>query len=165
MHGIFDVGIPSSIGNRDQGRRDLTSSISHGDFRVGTQLPHRYFMIRRADLESYAGSSGDNNPIHLKPEVARQVGLPGVIAHGMYTMALACRIVTDWVGDPGKLVDYSVRFSKPVVVPVGATGARIDVDGVVSEVTPEGLMRIDLTACCGEDRVLGRARVTVRLKP
>ena len=94
----------------------------------------------------YAGASGDFNPIHWNPPFAVGVGLPDVIAHGMFTMAAAARLVTDWVGDPGAVVDYSVRFTKPVVVPDDDSGATLIVDGVVAEKLADNLVRIDLTA-------------------
>jgi acyl dehydratase len=123
----------------------------------------------------YAGASGDFNPIHWNERFAREVGLPDVIAHGMYTMALAARAVTDWAGDPGAVVDYSVRFTKPVVVPDDGSGARLTVDGVVAaklEGGPDGgpgggTVRVDLTARSGGpdgDKVLGKAQLVVRLR-
>jgi acyl dehydratase len=130
---------------------------------VGEQLPNRSFPITRADLVRYAGASGDFNPIHWSARIAVGVGLPDVIAHGMFTMATAARLVTDWVGDPGAVVDYSVRFTKPVVVPDDERGAMLDVEGVVAEKLEGRLVRIDLTARSDGDKVLGMARATVRL--
>jgi acyl dehydratase len=91
------------------------------------------------------------------------VGLPDVIAHGMVTMAIAARVVTDWIGDPGAVVEYSVRFTKPVVVPDDGSGAVLEVEGVVAEKLDDGLVRLDLTARAAGDKVLGMARATVRL--
>jgi acyl dehydratase len=121
------------------------------------------FTVTRADLVRYAGASGDFNPIHYSDRVATSVGLPGVIAHGMFTMALGARVLTDWLGDPARLVAYSVRFTKPVVVPDDDSGATVEFDLVVSEAEADGTARVDLTARCGADKVLGRARATVRV--
>ena len=101
------------------------------DVAVGTELPEQVFRVTRADLVRYAGASGDFNPIHWNERVATAVGLPGVIAHGMFTMALAGRAVTDWTGDPGALVEYQVRFGRPVVVPDDDDGAEVTVRGKV----------------------------------
>jgi len=120
------------------------------------------FKVTRADLVRYAGASGDFNPIHYSDRVATAVGLPGVIAHGMFTMALGARVLSDWLGDPARLLSYSVRFTKPVVVPDDDIGATVDFE-IVSIPGEEGTARVDLTARCGEDKVLGRARATVRL--
>ena len=141
----------------------MTSLVSFDDVEVGEQLPNRSFPIIRSDLVRYAGASGDFNPIHWNERFATSVGLPDVIAHGMFTMATAARLVTDWIGDPGAVVDYSVRFTKPVVVPDDDSGATLDVAGVVAEKLEGGLVRIDLTARSGDDKVLGMARATVRL--
>jgi acyl dehydratase len=137
--------------------------IAYNTVEVGQQLPNRSFPITRADLVRYAGASGDFNPIHWNPRFAVGVGLPDVIAHGMFTMATAARLVTDWIGDPGAFVDYSVRFTKAVVVPDDDSGATLDVEGVVAEKLEGGLVRIDLIARSAGDKVLGMARATVRL--
>jgi acyl dehydratase len=128
---------------------------------VGTVVPPQTFTISRADLVRYAGASGDFNPIHWNERVATAVGLPNVIAHGMYTMALAVRVVTDWAGDPGAVVDYGVRFTRPVVVP-DPDGAVLDVSGVVVAVRDDGLAEVDLTASVNGKTVLAKARATVR---
>ena len=128
---------------------------------VGAVLPGQSFPIARADLVRYAGASGDFNPIHWNERFATSVGLPNVIAHGMYTMALVVRVVTDWVGDPGAVVEYSVRFTRPVVVP-DPDGAVLDVAGVVSAVGDDGLTVVDLTATVNGQTVLAKARATVR---
>jgi len=135
----------------------------HADVEVGHALPAQTFRLTRADLVRYAGASGDFNPIHWNERFARGVGLPDVIAHGMLTMATAVRVVTDWVGDPAAVVDYGVRFTKPVVVPNDDTGASLTVEAVVAEKLDGGLVRVDLTARSGGDKVLGMARVLVRL--
>jgi acyl dehydratase len=131
--------------------------------RLGPELPPRTFRITRADLVRYAGASGDFNPIHWSDRVAAEVGLPGVIAHGMYTMALVGRAVTGWAGSPGAVVEYSVRFTRPVLVPDADEGAELVVTGEVRQVTEDGCAIIDATAVCAGEKVLGSARATVRL--
>jgi acyl dehydratase len=129
---------------------------------VGDEVGRATYPVQRADLVRYAGASGDFNPIHWNPRFAREVGLPDVIAHGMFTMATAVRLVVDWCGDPGAVVDYGVRFTKPVVVP-DPEGATVDVVGTVGAVDDDaGTVRIDLTATCAGVGVLGKARAVVR---
>ncbi len=130
---------------------------------VGTELPEQVFRVTRADLVRYAGASGDFNPIHWNDRVATAVGLPGVIAHGMFTMALAGRAVTAWTGDPGALVEFHVRFGRPVVVPDDDTGAELTVRGRVAAVGEDGRVRVDLTVTSGGDKVLSLARAFVAL--
>jgi acyl dehydratase len=130
---------------------------------VGTQLPEQTFRITRADLVRYAGASGDFNPIHWSDRVAGSVGLPGVIAHGMLTMGLAGRAVTAWAGDPGALVEYTVRFGRPVVVPDDDAGAEVTVRGRVAAVLDGGRVRVDLTVTSGGEKVLSLARAVVAL--
>ena len=130
---------------------------------VGTELPERVYRVTRADLVRYAGASGDFNPIHWNDRVATEVGLPGVIAHGMFTMALAARAVTDWTGDPAALVEYQVRFGRPVPVPDDDVGAEVTVRGRVGALLDERRARVDLTVTSGGEKVLSLARATVRL--
>jgi acyl dehydratase len=140
--------------------------IKFADVAKGDELPAQTFPVRRLDLVKYAGASGDFNPIHWNERFAQSVGLPDVIAHGMFTMAEAIRVVTDWCGDPGMVVEYQVRFTKPVVVPDGVeedSGARLTVTGKVSAVNEDGTVRVDLTATSGGEKVLGLARALVRL--
>ena len=138
------------------------------EVQVGDALPGQTFQVTRADLVRYCGASGDFNTIHWSERIAREVGLPGVIAHGMFTMATAVRVVTSWVGDPGAVVQYGVRFTKPVPVD-DVVGARLDVAAVVAAKDEEArTVRVDLTATTpGPDGasvgVLGRARAVVRL--
>ncbi|KPC80007.1 MULTISPECIES: MaoC family dehydratase [Streptomyces] len=141
----------------------MTASIAYGAVEVGTELPARSFPVTRATLVQYAGASGDFNPIHWNEKFAREVGLPDVIAHGMFTMAEAIRVVTDWAGDPGAVVEYGVRFTKPVVVPNDGTGALIEVSGKVGAKLDDNLVRIDLTAMSEGKKVLGMSRAVVRL--
>ncbi|MFC3501423.1 MaoC family dehydratase [Micromonospora krabiensis] len=126
------------------------------------ELAPRTFRVTRADLVRYAGASGDFNPIHWSDRFATKVGLPGVIAHGMFTMALVGRAVTDWAGSPDAVVDYGVRFTRPVVVPDDDQGTEIEVSAVVREVTEDGLTRLDVTATCLGEKVLSQARATIR---
>jgi acyl dehydratase len=130
---------------------------------VGTELPSLTVTLRREDLVRYAGASGDFNPIHWNDRMAAALGLPGVIAHGMLTMASAARVVTDWLDDPADLVEYGVRFTKPVVVPDDDKGASVTFSAKVDKVT-DGLAEIDITAVAGEEKVLGRARAVVRVR-
>jgi acyl dehydratase len=128
---------------------------------VGQQLPVRTFRVTRADLVRYAGASGDFNPIHWSERTARAVGLPGVIAHGMLTMALVGRAVTGWAGGPDAVLDLAVRFSRPVPVPDDDAGTEVEVSAVVSGVS-DGRAELDLTATCQGRKVLGQARAVVR---
>lgn len=130
---------------------------------VGTALPATTFAITRADLVRYCGASGDFNVIHWNERIATAVGLPDVIAHGMYTMALAGRVVTAWAGDPGRVESYTVRFSRPVVVPDDDRGAQLEVSGVVEELLEDGRAVVALTATVDGAKVLMAARAVVRL--
>lgn len=131
---------------------------------VGDALPERTFDLQRVDLVRYAGASGDFNQIHWSSRAATSVGLPDVIAHGMLTMATAARLVTDWCGDPGAVVEYGTRFTNPVPVPDDEAGAQVQVVGTVAAKDDAArTVRVDLTATSGGERVLGRAQVVVRL--
>ena len=135
-----------------------------GPVEVGTELPELVLRITRADLVRYAGASGDLNPIHWSDRVAASVGLPGVIAHGMLTMGLAARAVTAWTGDPAGLVEYQVRFGRPVVVPDDDQGAEVTVRGTVGALLGDGRVRVDLTVTSDGEKVLSLARATVLLR-
>ncbi|MEW2291981.1 MaoC family dehydratase [Streptomyces sp. NPDC006743] len=141
----------------------MTAKISYDDVEVGTELPGRAFPVTRTTLVQYAGASGDFNPIHWNEKFAKEVGLPDVIAHGMFTMAEAIRVVTDWAGDPGAVVEYGVRFTKPVVVPNDDKGALVEVVGKVGAKLDDRTVRVDLIATCGGQKVLGRSQAVVRL--
>ena len=136
---------------------------AYDDIEVGHELPAQSFPIRRADLVRYAGASGDFNVIHWNHRVAQSVGLPDVIAHGMFTMALAARVVTDWAGDPALVVEYGVRFIRPVPVPDDDEGAVLEVTGKVAAKLDDQRVRVDLTATAGGAKVLGRAQAVVVL--
>ncbi|MEU3604993.1 MaoC family dehydratase [Streptomyces sp. NPDC035033] len=141
----------------------MTAKISYDEVEVGTELPARSFPVTRDTLVRYAGASGDFNPIHWNEKFAVEVGLPDVIAHGMFTMAEAIRVVTDWAGDPASVVEYGVRFTKPVVVPNDGVGAVIEVSAKVGAKLDDGLVRVDLTATSAGQKVLGMSRAVVRL--
>ncbi|MEU1202275.1 MaoC family dehydratase [Streptomyces sp. NPDC005813] len=141
----------------------MTAKITYADVEVGTELPARAFPVTRATLVQYAGASGDFNPIHWNEKFAVEVGLPDVIAHGMFTMAEAIRVVTDWVGDPGAVVEYGVRFTKPVVVPNDDKGATIEVSAKIGAKLDDNTVRVDLTATSAGQKVLGMSRAVVRL--
>lgn len=141
----------------------MTAKISYADVELGTELPAQTFPVSRAALVQYAGASGDFNPIHWNEKFAKEVGLPDVIAHGMFTMAEAIRVVTDWVGDPAAVVEYGVRFTKPVVVPNDEQGATIEVGAKVAALLDDRTVRVDLTATSEGQKVLGMARAVVRL--
>jgi acyl dehydratase len=129
----------------------------------GDELPPLQVRLTRAELVRYAGASGDFNPIHWNERVAREVGLPDVIAHGMLTMALATRLVTTWAGDPAAVVACGVRFTRPVVVPDDADGALVEFAGRVAHRDDDGTVQIAITARFAGQTVLGKATATVAL--
>ena len=130
---------------------------------VGDAIPAVQYPVRRSDLVRYAGASGDFNAIHWSQSAAEAVGLPGVIAHGMFTMATAGRLVSDWCGDPGAVREYGVRFTSMVPVP-DDEGTAIEVAGIVGAKDDETqTVRLDMTATCAGAKVLGRANATVWL--
>jgi acyl dehydratase len=128
----------------------------------GTELPPLSITLRREELVRYAGASGDFNPIHYNDRLAVALGLPGVIAHGMLTMAQAARVVTDWLDDPTDLLEYGVRFTNPVVVPDDDKGTTVTLSAKVGKVS-NGTAEIDITAVANEQKVLGRAKAVVRV--
>lgn len=130
---------------------------------LGQVIGTTEFLLTRDSLVRYAGASGDFNSIHYRDDVAASVGLPGVLAHGMLTMGVAVQVAVNWVGDAGRVVDYQVRFTKPVVVdPVD--GATLVVTGKVAEINADtNQVRIDLTTTFNETAVLGKAQVRVQL--
>jgi acyl dehydratase len=130
---------------------------------VGDELPAIEKFFTRAQLVSYAHASGDMNPIHQDEDIAKSVGLPDVIAHGMLTMGAAIQVVTDWVKDPTAVIDYSVRMTRPVVVPNTAEGVLVTFGGKVAAINDDGTVRVDLSAVFAEQTVLGQARALVRL--
>jgi acyl dehydratase len=141
----------------------MAAQVRYDDVEVGTELPGQDFPVQRVNLVMYAGASGDFNLIHWNDRVARAVGLPGVIGHGMFTMAEAGRVITDWVGDPGAVHEYGVRFSKPVVVPDDEVGATLQVTGRVRKKLDDRRVEVEVTAVSGDQKVLSQARAIVQL--
>ena len=128
---------------------------------AGDTLPEQTYTVTRADLVRYAGASGDFNPIHWSDRVATSVGLPGVIAHGMYTLALAARALDTWAGGPGHVVELGAKFSKPVVVPDDDRGVDVVVRGTVKEVADDGV-KVALEVTCNGEKVLGMPKAVLR---
>ena len=141
----------------------MTAQVDFDAVEVGNELPAQSFPLRRLNLVMYAGASGDFNVIHWNERIAKSVGLPDVIAHGMLSMASAGRVLTDWVGDPAAVVEYGVRFTRPVVVPDDDTGALLEVSARVTEKLDDRRVRVELTATSAGDKVLGQARAVVQL--
>jgi acyl dehydratase len=141
----------------------MAATVSYDDVEVGTQLPAQTFNVQRANLVMYAGASGDFNVIHWNERVATSVGLPNVIAHGMFTMAEAGRVITDWAGDPGAVVEYGVRFSAPVPVPDDDRGTDIEVSGWVESKLDDKRVSVALEAKALGATVLTKARAIVQL--
>jgi acyl dehydratase len=127
---------------------------------TGDVLPEQTYTVTRADLVRYAGASGDRNPIHWSERVATSVGLPGVIAHGMFTMALAARALDTWAGGPGRVRELSCKFTKPVVVPDDDTGVEVRVGGTVKQVADSGV-QVALEVRCGDEKVLGQPKAVL----
>jgi acyl dehydratase len=125
--------------------------------------PTQTYTVTRADLVRYAGASGDFNPIHWNDRLATALGLPGVIAHGMLTMALAARAVSTWAGGPDRVVSFTVRFTAPVVVPDDDTGVELVVSGEPGEPAEDGTVPVAVAAAVDGVAVLGRATAHVRL--
>jgi acyl dehydratase len=140
----------------------MSANVSYDDVEIGTALPSQSFPVQRVNLVMYAGASGDFNVIHWNEKIAKSVGLPNVIAHGMFTMAEASRVLTDWVGDPAAVVEYGVRFTKPVVVDEDS-GATLEVSGVVTDKLADRRVSVELTARSAEEKVLGRAKALLQL--
>ena len=129
----------------------------------GDELPAKRVRVTRDRLVRYAGASLDFNPIHWNERFATEVGLPGVIAHGMLTMALANELVSDWVGDPGAIVETTTKFTRPVPVPNDADGAMLEITGKVTEVREDGTAKVAITVTFDGQTVLGRPTAVVRL--
>ena len=139
------------------------ANLTLDQIEVGQELPGFSMRFTRTDLVKYAGASGDFNIIHWNERTAKAVGLPDVIAHGMLTMARAGKVVTDWVGDPTCVIDFSVRMTRPVPVPDTDEGVEVSFGGKVSAINEDGTIRVDLSAVFDGQTVLGQARATVRL--
>src|SRR5215472_10811109 len=138
-------------------------TVKYADVEQGSEIPLKSYRVTRADLVKYAGASGDFNPIHWNERFARSVGLPGVIAHGMFTMAEAGKFVTEWAGDPGAVLEFGVRFSGMVPVPDDDQGATIEVSGTVAEKLGDNKVAVDIVARSGGKKVLTRSSAVVRL--
>ena len=137
--------------------------INIASLEVGQEIGSIEFLLTRDSLVRYAGASGDFNPIHYRDDIAKSVGLDGVLAHGMLTMGAAVQVAVDWVGDPGRVVDYGVRFTKPVFVDA-KDGAVLTVTGKIGEIDLENSMvRIDIAAVAADLAVLGKAQARVRI--
>jgi acyl dehydratase len=141
----------------------VTEQVSYDDVKPGAEIAPASYPVTRLSLVKYCGASGDFNVIHWNERIAKSVGLPNVIAHGMFTMAQAGRYVTDWAGPRAMVVDFGVRFSSPVVVPDDDIGATIEVSGTVEDKLDGNRVVLALTARSGEAKVLTRARAVVRL--
>jgi acyl dehydratase len=141
----------------------VSDQIAYDDVETGAQIPAVSYPVTRLSLVKYCGASGDFNVIHWNERIARAVGLPDVIAHGMFTMAQAGRFVTDWAGPAAMVTEFGVRFSSMVVVPDDETGASIEVSGQVEEKLDSNRVAIALTARSAGTKVLTRARAVVRL--
>ncbi|MDP9887206.1 MaoC family dehydratase [Pseudarthrobacter enclensis] len=143
-------------------------SPSFNELSAGQEIGIRTIEVTRTDLVKYAGASGDFNPIHWNEAFATSVELPGVIAHGMFTMGSAVQLVTDWAGDPAAVVDFQTRFTKPVLVTdttgTGQPGATIEVSGTIGKLDADaGTARVDLTVISAGQKVLMKAQALVKL--
>ncbi len=144
-------------GETEPARTFVASAVT-----VGDDLPAMVVRLTRPDVVRYSGASTDLNPIHYSDRHALAIGLDGVIAHGMWTMGTALRVVTDWCVDPARVVGYGVRFTRPVRVPDTDEGVEVRFAGQVTAVA-DGVATVTLEATCGDDKVLGAARAEVRL--
>jgi acyl dehydratase len=141
----------------------MSDAVSYDGVEVGAELGEASYPVTRLSLVKYCGASGDFNVIHWNERIAKSVGLPDVIAHGMFTMAQAGRYVTDWAGPVAAVVEFGVRFSAPVVVPDDDVGATVTVTGKVEEKLDDHKVALALTARSGDTKVLSRARAVVKL--
>ena len=135
------------------------TGVTAASLEIGQVVAEGEFVLSRDSLVRYAGASGDFNAIHYRDDMAKSVGLPGVLAHGMLTMGFAVQPVIDWIGDPGRILDYQVRFTRPVPVDA-ASGARLAVVAKVGALDVD-TVRIDLTVTFDGATVLGKAQVRV----
>jgi acyl dehydratase len=138
-------------------------AVSYDEIEVGAEIPAATYGVTRGQLVQYAGASGDFNIIHWNERFATAVGLPGVIAHGMFTMATAGRLLTDWAGDPAAVVEYGVRFSSMIPVPDDDTGTTLTVSGKVEDKLDGKRVAVSITARSGESKVLSQARAVIQL--
>ncbi len=138
-------------------------AVSYDDVEVGAEIPAATYGVTRGQLVQYAGASGDFNIIHWNERFANAVGLPGVIAHGMFTMATAGRLLTDWAGDPAAVIEYGVRFSSMIPVPDDDIGTTLTVSGKVEDKLDDKRVAVSITARSGESKVLSQARAVIQL--
>jgi acyl dehydratase len=137
--------------------------INLSSLEVGQEIGSIEYLLTRDSLVRYAGASGDFNPIHYRDDIAKAVGLDGVLAHGMLTMGAAVQVAVDWIGDAGRIVEYGVRFTKPVFVDA-KDGAVLRVTGKIGEIDSENsIVRIDISATAADLAVLGKAQARVRV--
>ena len=141
----------------------MSEQVSYDEVTAGTELPVVSYPVTRLSLVQYCGASGDFNVIHWNERIARSVGLPDVIAHGMFTMAQAGRYVTDWAGPRATVLEFGVRFSSMVVVPDDDHGATIEISAQIEEKLDGSRVVMSLTARSAGTKVLTRARAVVRL--
>ena len=139
----------------------MTGPNGAAGFAAGQELPEQRYRVTRADLVRYAGASGDFNPIHWSDRVATSVGLPGVIAHGMFTMALVGRALDTWAGEPGRVRELGCKFTKPVVVPDDDRGTEVVVAGTVASVADDGSIQLTLTVTCEDVKVMGAPKAVL----
>jgi acyl dehydratase len=138
----------------------VSTTAELGSLAAGDELPTQTYRVTRADLVRYAGASGDFNPIHWSDRIAGSVGLPGVIAHGMFTMALAARALDTWAGAPGRVREISCKFTKPVVVPDDDEGIEVSVAGTMKNLTADGV-HVALQVTCAGEKVLGMPKAVL----
>jgi acyl dehydratase len=141
----------------------MSDLVTYDDVQVGTEIPAATYPVTRLSLIKYCGASGDFNVIHWNERIAKSVGLPDVIAHGMFSMAQAGRFVTDWAGPGATVTEFGVRFTAPVVVPDDDHGATIEVSGTVEDKLDGNRVALALTARSAGTKVLAKARAVVRL--
>jgi acyl dehydratase len=153
----------SQTGESQQAAPAAQDEVTYAGVQAGAEVAPVTYPVNRLSLVKYCGASGDFNFIHWNERIAKSVGLPDVIAHGMFTMAQAGRYVTDWAGPRAVLVEFGVRFSSPVVVPDDDTGATIEVSGLIEEKLDDNRVMLALTARAAGTKVLTRARAVVRL--
>lgn len=141
----------------------MSSAVKYSDVEVGFELPKITHNYQRQDLVNYANASGDHNKIHLDEVFAKAVGLPDVISHGMLTMGVASRVVTNWVKDISVIKSFSVKFSAPVVVPNDGKGTDVEFGARIEEKLADNLVKIAVEARCNGTKVLGRSLIIAQL--
>jgi acyl dehydratase len=143
----------------------MPATVAYSDVEVGTRIPERDFIVRRVNLLQFCAACSDFTATHWNERIAKSVGLPNVIAHGTYTIAEAVRAVSDWVGDPGAIVEYSSKFSRPVVVPDDEEGTLLRITGRVERKLDGDQVVVRLSAVSPDGEALSGARAVVQLAP